>query len=168
LAEAARQDPEAIRSLDANFSVCAIGPAARALTEHAPEYSFGPDSFWHRLLQAQGSIVNLNFDAGSTFIHYVERELHVPYRYDKAFEGELVLPEGRRQARFYHFVYDLEQPHHSADFSRLHRRALDTGAARVTPLARGTCLHITARATYDLIARTLPQEPAFLVQGEQL
>ena len=30
---------------------------------------------------------NLNFDAGSTFVHYVERSLKVPYRFDKSFSG---------------------------------------------------------------------------------
>ncbi|MDB5492267.1 MAG: aminoglycoside N(3)-acetyltransferase [Micavibrio sp.] len=82
-----RKHPDASRYNDPNVSVSALGKAARALTENAPENAYGENSFFDRFFRLDGVIANINFDAGSTFIHYVERELQVPYRFDKRFTG---------------------------------------------------------------------------------
>lgn len=163
--ELVRTDSRALRSGDANFSVAAIGPLAGFLTENAPAYSFGEDSFWARFLQRNGRVVNFNFDAGSTFLHYVERCLKVPYRYDKAFSGISV--EGTKEIpkTFYHFVYDLNKPEHGPDFTKFHREAVGAGLVKKAELGRGQMLTISARDVFDFVEAGLRDDPYLLTRG---
>lgn len=164
LSEAVRQDPEALRSDDANFSVAALGRLADYFTKQMPEYSFGKDSFWERFLKQGGKFCNINFDAGSTFIHYVERELAVPYRFDKPFQGVAVTGVTREHKTFYHFCYDLAQTEHAPYFERFDRYVKDHTIARTANLARGQVVMIGAQDTFDAIAQGLAQDPFFLTQ----
>lgn len=166
LSEALRRDPEALRSADANFSVAAVGRHARMLTDHAPSHSFGPDSVWERFLQVGGQFCNLNFDAGSTFVHYVEKCLHVPYRYDKDFTGTLIRNGHAETRTFTHFVYDHDQPAHAPVFTRFHQAAMAAGLARTRNVGKGQILRISAQDSFRLIADTLSRDPGFLIRGE--
>ena len=65
--------------------------SAGAALDHLPV-----QAQFHRL---GGKVLNLNFDAGSTLIHYVERELRVPYRFDKSFTGTIREQGRERGAR---------------------------------------------------------------------
>ena len=84
-----RNDAQSKRSNDPNFSISAIGESAEYFTQDCQPHSFGKDSFWERYLKKNGKFCNFNFDSGSTFFHYVEKILDVPYRYDKEFKGFL-------------------------------------------------------------------------------
>lgn len=163
--ELARKDSEAKRSKDANFSVSAIGANAAYFTSDAPEYSFGKNSFWERFLNRNGVFVNFNFDAGSTFIHYVERELKVPYRWDKAFSGNLILGAEKTKATFYHFVYDHQNPDDKPNFPAFHQKAIDLGYVNTMNLGKGALTVISASSTYDLIKKTIKTNPYFLTRN---
>ncbi len=167
-AEMARKDPDSVRSADANFSVVAIGKHANFFTANAPEYSFGKNSFWERFLQKNGKFVNFNFDAASTFIHYVEKQLGVPYRYDKAFKGKMIVEGKSIEKSFFHFVYDMEKPEHVAFFSKFDRKAKQMGLAKTANLGRGQIVSITAKNAFELIEKELPSNPSFLIQGDQV
>ncbi len=168
LSEALRQDPEAVRSHDANFSVAALGARAHQLTRDVPDHSFGPDSFWERFLHAGGKFCNLNFDAGSTFIHYVEKRLNVPYRYDKAFTGTLIDRSQPRERTFYHFVYDLDQPGHGPEFTEFDSLAKTRGIARAHNLGKGQVLVLGAEDTFALIEAELKTNPTLLIADKKL
>jgi aminoglycoside 3-N-acetyltransferase len=148
-AEAVRQSPGAHRSHDPIFSVAAVGARAAALVADVPPECFGPDSFWDRFLRADGIVCNLNLDAGSTFLHYVERRGNVPYRYDKVFPGTVVLggqPRGR-SAVFY--CHDLTDPQSVAAFEPFDACARARGIVRTAPVGRGAL--VACRAT-DIVA----------------
>lgn len=164
--EYVRKLPEAVRSLDANFSVAAVGRDAKFLTENMPEYSFGKNSFWDRFRNLDGKFLNLNFDSASTYIHYVERELQVPYRWDKPFVGTLIIDGELVNAKFYHFVYDLEKPNHVPNFSKFDNCAKTRGIAKTEFLGKGSVLTITANETFDLIKEELEKDKSFLIKGE--
>jgi aminoglycoside 3-N-acetyltransferase len=163
--EMVRQDSESIRSIDANFSIAAIGKKSRYFTDRSPEHSFGENCFWERFLDSNGIFVNFNFDSGSTFVHYVEKKLNVPYRYDKAFQGTLVINGKKQQAVFYHFVYDLEKPNNFPDFTKFDKKAKSLGLAKTANLGRGQIVSITARTTLGIIESQLKIDPAFLIKG---
>ncbi len=161
--EQLRLDPEAFRSEDANFSVAAVGRLASFFTEDAPEFSFGPGSFWDKFLKNKGIFCNFNFDAASTFIHYVERTLKVPYRYDKPFPGIIVNSEGKAEKRvFYHFVYDLNTPELIANFERFSSLVLEKNIATTSNLGKGQITKISAENVYDFIETQIKSEPYFL------
>ena len=165
--EMLRRDPRALRSLDPSYSVAAIGRRARELTQDAPQNSFADNCFFERFLAADGIICNLNFDAGSTFIHYVERRLQVPYRYDKAFRGTLLEHGTPRPWRNVIHVMDLGNELTLAEFEPFDRLAREQGVARSAPVGRGAVVGLRARDTFELLAHTLPRRPWLLTLAEK-
>ena len=153
-----------MRSLDPNFSVVAIGRKANFYTIDPPEKSFGDNCFFERFYNENGLICNLNFDAGTTYVHYVEHKLNVPYRYDKKFVGE-VLVNGQWETRVsYHFVFDGED--NEPVFDRLHQLSIERGVAHITTLGKGVVLGERAQELFNLIKETMEQRPRFLLHKE--
>ena len=165
LSEMMRQDPEAVRSEDANFSIVAIGKNAKHFTENSPEHSFGKDCFFERFYSAGGLFVNLNVHPASTFIHYVECMSKVPYRWHKPFPGEILLNGKLYKRQYYHFVYDLEKSEHRPDFSKFNNIAEECGIARSVALGRGKVVAISAEDTRKIIVEQLEKDISFLIKG---
>jgi aminoglycoside 3-N-acetyltransferase len=167
-AEWVRRQPTAIRSADPCYSVAALGARAVELTADVPENSFGPGSFFDRFHKGSGKILNLNFDAGSTHIHYVERALRVPYRFDKTFHGTIREKGRERKAASVIWVRYLSDDALAAAFEPFDRLARERERFVTAPLGRGSMGVISARDTYDLIAAMLPTRPWFLTKAESL
>lgn len=160
--EAIRLHQEAVRSHDPIFSVAALGAEAHLLASNAPIACFGPDSFWDRLRQAKGMICNLNLDAGSTFIHHVEKCLDVPYRFDKRFHGTFI-ENGQTQERdAIFFCRDLDKPGTEAAFEPFDAEARRRGLALTISVGRGAVVGISCEDTYELIDEQLKADPWFL------
>lgn len=154
------------RSDDPCYSVAAIGARAEEFTKCVPQNSFGPDSFFDRFYKAGGKILNLNFDAGSTFIHYIERCLMVPYRFDKTFHG-LLSKRGELHSSsstiWVRYLSDDSLEFDSKPFSQL---AIDAKVFHRVSLGRGQIGVISASDSYELIVSTLPNRPLFLTRAE--
>ncbi|MCL1918697.1 MAG: AAC(3) family N-acetyltransferase [Peptococcaceae bacterium] len=162
-----RRYPGSLRSDDANFSVCALGVKGAELTSHMPQMSFGTDSFWERFYMLNGKVCNINFDAGSTFIHYIEKSLAVPYRYDKGFDGTFIDHQGLSSSRrYYHFVYDLDKPQDSYSSIRLHELCQEHGILRSSNLGKGRIVCQSTHNLYPFVEDTLKARPRFLTQLE--
>ena len=164
--EMLRVHPDAFRSEDPMFSVAAIGARARELTADAPEDSFGPGGFFDKFFHCGGIICNLNFDAGSTFVHYVERVLRIPYRYPKPFTGLIQRNGKREKRRALHWVRDLSSPETIAQFEPFDRLARETGAAHIATVGRGEIVALSASVTDRIIRETLPARPWLLTHAE--
>ncbi len=163
--EMVRKDKNSVRSADANFSIAAIGKNAEYFTKDTTFHSFGKGCFWERFLKKDGKFCNFNFDSGSTFIHYVEKCLGVPYRYDKGFSGKLLENGKEIECEFIHFVYDLNNPEHVPDFTKLDKRAKELGFSKVANLGKGTILRISAKDKFKLISEEIKKVPNFLIKG---
>ena len=163
--EKLRRLPEAYRSLDPCVSVAAIGRYAKNLTEGVPENAYGENSFFDRFYKAGGVICNMNFDAGSTLIHYAERILNVPYRFDKTFDGIIRENGVERAARSTIWVRQLV-PGTEAKMEPFSALAKERGLFNVAKIGRGAVGMITAADTVSLVAETLPQRPWFLTEAE--
>ncbi|GLX77642.1 N-acetyltransferase [Thalassotalea insulae] len=162
--EMLRKHPGACRSLDANISVAAIGQKAMELTQNLPQNSYGEDSFFDRFYKANGIICNFNFDAGSTFIHYVERCLKVPYRYDKTFEG-MVIQQGKIfNKKSIIWVRDLELKNSEANFEKFNSLAVNTLKYKKCNVGRGMIGAISAKDTFELIKQNIKSSPNLLLQ----
>lgn len=164
LTEYAIRQKDMIRSLDPNFSIVAWGKLADRYTENPTHESFGRGSFWERLLESGGKIVCMNFDCGSTFIHYVERANSVPYRFNKAFNGTIHLDDGtewRDYAVHYVFEGDKDYP----DCTRLDKKCREIGLCKTANLGKGTILAMDVNEYYELICDTLHNYPRFLTVG---
>ena len=84
--ETVRAHPQAVRTEDPMFSVSAIGPNARKITNLIPSDSFGYGSPMQRMCDEDFSILCFNH-IGATILHYYEHLLGVDYRYNKSFSG---------------------------------------------------------------------------------
>ena len=167
LAEWVRRIP-AQRSADACYSVAAIGDEAVELIDGVSENSFDQNaSFFARFEDRGGKVLNLNFDAGSTFVHWVERHLSVPYRFDKTFEGVLRYKDEWCPARSTIFVRYLDDAL-EARFEAFDALAREQGKFVTAKLGRGEMGVISAEDAYNLIAETLPKRPWFLTKAEAM
>ena len=163
--ELVRLQPDARRSLDPIFSVAAIGRLSDELTRDAPAECFGPDSFWARFLEKDGIICNLNFDASSTFIHFVEKSLGVPYRYDKLFTGDLIVRGHRWKSSAIYSVQDLSNPSTVVAPEPFDQLARERGLAKSAPVGRGSVVAIRAADCFQLLRNQLQKEPWFLTKA---
>ena len=163
--ELVRSDNMSYRSDDANFSVVAVGRDAEYLTADAPEFSYGVGSFWEKFLQRKGKLCNFNFPPSSTFIHYVERCLKVPYRYDKPFTGIALVNGKEVKKTFYHFCYDLNKLCYQPDFSKFDQRARERKFAKSVDLGRGQVVVVSAEDSFKLIEEEIVRDQAFLIKG---
>ncbi len=160
--EMLRKHPKAFRSHDPIFSVAALGQDADALTRDVCTECFGSDSFWARLLRANGIVCNLNLDAGSTFIHYAEQCLEVPYRNRKLFTGDLSVHGLTTNGKAIFFCRDLSNPASKAAFEPFDRAARTAGLARSASVGRGAIVAIRAADAMQLIALELERDEWFL------
>jgi len=104
LSEFIRKQPGAIRSVDPMMSVALIGENRELVTEIGHE-SCGRDCTFHKLSQRDGvKFLFLGVRAGDcfTYMHHLEWQAKVPYRYDRAFSGSI-----RAGGREYEDTYKL-------------------------------------------------------------
>ncbi len=167
-AEWVRSHQDSIRSEDPCYSVAAIGGDANSLVRNIPQNSFGDDSFFDRFYQAGGKVLNLNFDAGSTFVHYVERNLKVSYRFDKTFSGVIKKNGEMHPATstiWVHYLSDDALEFDSKPFDKLVR---ENEMFRHASLGRGQLGLISAHDTYECISEILSKNPWFLTRAESM
>ena len=162
-----RKKPDSLRSLDSSYSVVAWGKKANFFTNQVPENSFGPNSFFDRLDKEEGTILNLNFDAGSTYLHYLEREYNVEYRFDKTFEG-LITSEGvdikSKSTIYVRYMNDLTHP----QFEKFDDIAREKGKYFVSNLGRGQIGLIRTKECRKIFEDSLVNSPYLLTKGSSL
>lgn len=168
LSEHIRALPDAQRSLDPMFSVAAIGVQAQALTGDTGAECFGEDSFWRRFLDADGLVLNLNFDAGSTFLHFVERRLGVPYRSDLTLSGDIVVDGVSSATECVYFARNLDDPEASPKFERFDTLARAAGIVQTAKLGRGAVVAISAHDAAAFLAKAIEQEPRLMTASGQV
>ena len=161
-----RQLKNSKRSDDANFSVSAIGAKSDYFTKEVSQYSFGPNSFWDRLLKENGKICRFNMSPDyNTFIHFVERKLNVKYRYDKEFSGISIINNNKQNSKYYHFVYDLENPNHIPDLTKLDKKCQELGYTKLENLGKGQIITISTQDVYNVINNEIKKDESFLIKG---
>jgi len=166
-AEYVRLHRDSIRSSDPCISVAAIGNDAEHLTELAPTNAYGDGSLFQKFYECGGKVCNLNFDAGSTFVHYVERQLNVPYRYDKTFEGTVRSGGLESAAKSTIWVRYASSAQTIAEFEPFDLLARQRDLFRTARVGRGQVGLISAVDTFELISETLLTRPWLLTLAEK-
>lgn len=164
--EMVRKDPDSVRSEDPNFSMVALGKHVYHLTRNLSEQSFGKDSFSDRFMDIGGKICNFNLNSASVIVHYAEKILNVPYRYDKMFTGTVVVGGSSSERRSVYFVRDLDSPESVPDFRKFHKKAKEQGISKKVDLGRGQIVYITAENTFNLIEKEIKKDLYFLTKGK--
>lgn len=81
------------RSLDPLLSMIAIGKQEDIVDGNVGNHSLGKDSVFNRLHNSSNAkflFFGADFTEYFTYVHYVEKMLNVPYRFDKAFSGKII------------------------------------------------------------------------------
>lgn len=154
------------RTLDPNFSVCGIGKNMKEYKASNIHEAFGKDSFWDKFLANKGKIICMNFDSGSTFIHYIERQNNVSYRYNKAFNGQTVIKEKMYRDYAVHFVYDGGED--APCMERVDELCKEHGISKQVNLGKGTILSFSSREYYDFFSELLKKRPRVLCAKENI
>lgn len=98
LSEYFRTSIASARSIHPFHSVTAVGPLAENVTSGRCLSSFGERSAFQKLyeMDALNLSVGTEFIGGATYLHIGEEQLKVPYRFMKAFPGEVFDLDGER------------------------------------------------------------------------
>ena len=162
LTEYARSCPESRRSCEPMLSVAAVGADAEALTADVSNRCLGSGSVWPRLMQKRAKICNLNLDPGSTFIHYIESELRMPYRFDIPMNGVCVLNGNPAPYSVIYSGRDLSNPKSVTSRKRYFELAYERGLARKAKIGKGFISTVTFEKTYEFLRSALRDDPWFL------
>lgn len=105
-----RRDRRAVRSFHPIFSFASVGAQAHALCDSVSNSSFGSNSVFERLFKADAKLVffNVSFES-CTYVHCIEQQLNVDYRYLKYFMGKVRIDEREYTDTFDFFVRYLER-----------------------------------------------------------
>lgn len=163
--ELVRTDPDAKRSDDANFSVTALGKNSEFFTNNLSHESFGKNSFWERFVKENGKICNFNVGLYyNTFVHYIEKLIEVPYRYDKKFEGIFKKNNEIKKDYYIHFVRNLDEVDSLPDLSELVKKSQELNYLKEVNLGRGKISCIKAKDTIEIILKEIKLNPNFLIK----
>jgi aminoglycoside 3-N-acetyltransferase len=159
--------PDFERSRDPIFSVIATGGRARAMTADFDGDCFGPSSVYARLIEADGSIVNVGIGTHSALLHHVEQQIGVPYRYPKRFSGVTVVEGDRRESEVLFNVRDLSSERTVAYFMRLDADARADGSVRTARVGRGEINLLRARRMAELARAGIARDPEYLTLADR-
>lgn len=151
-----------IRSADPMLSVVAMGSKAKPLTADIDSICFGKRSIWARLHAEDALICNLNLDSGSTYLHWVEREIGVSYRSDIPMAGTIVDNGQARESNITYTGRSLDDPLAVAKFEAYHAACVNHSVSTVVPLGRGQLVSQSARTAKTLLENLLTDHPFLL------
>jgi aminoglycoside 3-N-acetyltransferase len=162
-----RKKPNAIRTKDGIHSITAVGNNVEYYTHDPPEHSFGTNSFWERFLKKDGKICRFNLNPDfNTFIHYVEKQLDVPYRFDKDFVGKMIIDGENFVGKNIHFVRDLNDERTVPDLSKLESKMKKMDLIKISNLGKGQILCYSSSDIFRVIENEMKEDPNFLIKGE--
>ncbi|OEJ64780.1 hypothetical protein BEN30_16035 [Magnetovibrio blakemorei] len=160
-----RTNPGVVRSLEPMFSVAAQGPLAEELLRDLPKTSFGPDCVYDRMWTKNAVIANIGLTIEYlTFLHYVERELEVSYRYDKPFEG-YVLSHGKWERLTWYYFVRIYKENTKPDLKEFRSRSRAENLLKPADLGKGFVEAMRCRDIKSLVTRMLDEDPWSFIQG---
>jgi aminopeptidase-like protein/aminoglycoside N3'-acetyltransferase len=158
-----RQDKRAVRSFHPIYSFAAIGPQADALLGGVGKSSFGKNSVFERLHAANAKMVFFNVSmAFCTFVHYIEQQLNVEYRFLKYFSGQVTRGEDTWIDTFDFFVRYLDRDV-VVNLDRFQNLLQEKNLLKEVSLANGNILVVNCVDVNDAGVQILDQEPNFLI-----
>ena len=108
ITEVFRRRPETVRTRDPIFSFAIAGAHKEWYRSTESADSFGADSVFGKFHRQNGWILWIGCAFNTTFVHFVEKRVGVSYRYDKRFQGQRILEDGRQEpCQCVYYVRDL-------------------------------------------------------------
>jgi aminoglycoside 3-N-acetyltransferase len=164
--EAFRLLPGVARTNHPIFSFSVIGPGSKAVLGARLDDCFGQGTVFDLAYKNNAKIVFLGSQfSRATFVHYVEQQHGVKYRYPKTFCGDLIEGGTKIFQETNYLVRDLTIAS-SCDLRLLKQLAIDSGALSFSCIGRFPILSISASDFFDLASDLLNKtEYALIEQG---
>mgnify|MGYP002682225511 CR=1 FL=1 len=102
----------------------------------------------------------------NTFVHYVEEEVNIGYRYIKTFKGKVIAGDTQRAVTFRYRVRPLQQGAVDYDWVRLERDLLHNGLMKVFSVGLGELKVVEGKGLYDYWLANLKRDEWFLLTEE--
>ena len=165
--EVFRKRPGVVRSREPNFSVAGLGPACEALFRDLPMDSFGAGCLYDRLRSADAALCNVGVGFRyATYVHHVERQIGVPYRFEKEFSGYIVENGTRTFEKTVYYVRTTADDQDSLpDLSRLEEDVRRAGTLKEIPLGRSIITRISCKDFTDAATAGIRRHPWYLARG---
>jgi aminoglycoside 3-N-acetyltransferase len=163
LTEFFRRRPGVVRSRHPIFS-CAIRAADAADFAVVGRDSFGPDSIFAKLHAADAKLIFFGAPMHSmTYVHYVEQQRGIDYRFPKTFTGTIIDENGPHEDSCTFYVRDLKR-NPMLDTGPLERRLAQSGALREARVGGGLIKAVSCRDVLDEALRLLEENPYGLLE----
>ncbi|MFC1626511.1 AAC(3) family N-acetyltransferase [Pseudomonadota bacterium] len=154
------------RSIDPIFSLVGFGPQIDAVFNDLPKSCFGKNCVYDRLYHLNANIFNIGVSLRYlTPIHYLEKKLDVPYRYDKTFEGVSIL-DGMTRIRqaWVYYVRTMDEGS-KPNCEVLEAAALANGLCAKAQAGLGVISLANMQDYFAFAEEKCQQDPYFLVKG---
>jgi len=158
-----RRGPRAVRSLHPILSFAAIGPQAHALCDEVSHSAYGVNSVFDRLFHAKAKLLffNVSFET-CAFIHHVEQQRKVDYRYLKSLTGPVSVGGKESIETFDFYVRYLDQEIETL-LQPFAERLERLGLMKRTLLEGGVLLQVSCQDVYREAMQALDENPYFLL-----
>lgn len=160
--EYVRMHPNSFRSNDPSVSVAAVGKKALELTESSSQDAYSKYSVFARLIEQSVRIFNINFDAGTTLLHYFEKKYRVSYRFDKTFYGQKLDNGKLIQSASTLWVRDLDIEGSETNFDAFNCYVTKQGLFRRCRVGRGSLGSISIEDAEHAFKFLYKRDPWFL------
>lgn len=166
--ECLRQDPHAKRTASAFFSFAAIGPDAEYLSSLRPQDAWGDGSVFEYIERKNAHIVMLGVPIEMcSFLHRLEWNTKVPYRYTKDFETAILLDGEPERLKERLFVRSLD-PAAENVWPQTKELFLKAGMISVR-LGRGEILITDAETLMSTLSPKIEADPfSFVKNADQI
>jgi len=147
--------------LDPNLSCVIFGKMKNFFSQNPSKNSYDEKSLFARFFETNGKICNINLDAGSTFLHYLERKLNVIYRFDKTFFGKIKINNIYKKTFSTIFVKNKNNKKETS-FKKFTLLAKNNNFYKKISLGKGFIGAISAYDCYSLLQKQLTKNSSFL------
>jgi aminoglycoside 3-N-acetyltransferase len=126
---------------------------------------FGDETIFDRFYKLNGKILCIGCDIDrSTFVHYIEQKLRVPYRYFKNFNFNIIVNGFKRKLKTSYFVRKLK---HKNDFSVFKINAFESNSLKKFNIGRFPIACISSRNFFRIVKNLYNSNPYFLVRKKK-
>lgn len=151
------------RSSHPVFSVGAYGVEKDYYTQTVLSDCFGEGTVFDKLFKHDAKIICIGCSLNrATFVHFVEQNLGVDYRYPKMFKGELICNDVKHSVETRYFVRNLDIDT-SCDLSSLKAECAMDGSLQQANLGRFPILSISAQEFFNSAIKLVQTAPYALI-----
>jgi aminoglycoside 3-N-acetyltransferase len=166
--ETFRQLPGVVRTRHPLFSFSVIGLGSEDVLNAKLDDCFGRNSVFNLIYKNNAKIVFIGSDfSRATFVHYVEQQHGVKYRYPKSFSGYLIENGQKTFLETNYFVRDLSIES-SCNLRFMKDVAVRNGLLKMSSIGRFPIMSISAVDFFELASDLLNKNEYALIEAGAL